>query len=58
MNPERIKKVQKLIADNGYDVIICTDMSSISYLIDVAPSHMMEGFLRLPSQGPESRSSS
>ena len=47
MNPERIKKVQKLIADNGYDVIICTDMSSISYLIDVAPSHMMERLFAL-----------
>ena len=53
MSIARIEKVQQILKKNGFATTIVTDLSSISYLVDLAPSHMGERLMALaiPQEG-------
>lgn len=53
MSLTRINKVQQILKDNGFATTIVTDLSSISYLVGLSPSHMGERLMALaiPAEG-------
>ncbi len=53
----RLKRVQEIVKNSGLDMTVVTDGSSISYLIGIEPSHMMERLMALaiPAVGDECR---